>query len=293
MDDHDCTEFLQWSLPRLRLRWEGFRKVRKQVCKRLGRRIEELGLSGLPNYRRYLDRNPEEWQVLDSLCGITMSRFYRDRIVFDALRDHVLPMLAGRVVEEAGDELRCWSAGCSSGEEPFTLQIIWSTCVMPLIQRELPLRITATDVNEKMLERARRGLYATSSLRELPEVLREAFVPSGDFYLIGRSFREHVEFVRQDIRRQLPAGSFHLILCRNLVFTYFSQDLQREILGRIFGKLLPGGVLVIGRHEYLPAGVPGLRPLGGSPVIFRKEAGRNDEEGATRSAAEMWSGRAA
>ena len=87
MNDADCVEFLQWALPRLRMRWAGFRKVRGQVCKRIGRRLKELGLGDIDAYRSYLDKHSEEWEILDGLCRITISRFHRDRKVFECLRD--------------------------------------------------------------------------------------------------------------------------------------------------------------------------------------------------------------
>jgi len=267
----DCTGFLQWALPRLRLRWEGYRKVSRQVCKRLAHRMEKLGLPDFSAYKIYLDSNPGEWRVLDSLCGITIARFYRDRRVFDALRFQVLPSLADYVLSAGGREVLCWSAGCASGEEPYTLQILWRTDVVTAILREIPLHIIATDVNEKLLERGRQGHYPGSSLRDLPEQLREAFIPCNDFYSIREIFKENLEFLRQDIRLQLPEGTFHLILCRNLVFTYFDEGLQQETLRSILAKLLPGGILVIGRRESLPAGTAGLMRVSDTTGIFRKE----------------------
>ncbi len=268
-------EFLQWALPRLRLRWEGFRKVRRQVCKRLMRRIEELGLSCFSAYREYLDRGPEEWQVVDYLCAITISRFYRDRKVFDILRERVLPRLANDVVDEGGNELRCWSAGCSSGEEPYTLQIIWRMGMSPQMNREISLRMVATDMNKEMLERAKQGLYRPGSFRDLPEELRDAFTAEGDLYSVKPEFRENIEFLKQDIRRRLPDGTFHLILCRNLVFTYFAEDLQREIFERILAKLRPEGILVVGAHESVPAGAAGVRKLEAMRAILQRETAGN------------------
>ena len=90
MKHDDCVGFLQWALPRLRLRWPGFRRVRRQVCQRLGRRLRELGLGELQAYQLYLGNHPTEWQVLDGLCRITISRFYRDRTIFVALEREVL-----------------------------------------------------------------------------------------------------------------------------------------------------------------------------------------------------------
>lgn len=91
MRDADCVAFLQWALPHLRLRWPGFRKVRKQVCKRIDRRCRELGLADIAAYRDYLASQPGEWPTLASMCRVSISRFYRDRAVFDQLAQVVLP----------------------------------------------------------------------------------------------------------------------------------------------------------------------------------------------------------
>ena len=125
MNDTHCIAFLQWALPRLGMRWAGFRKVRRQVCNRARRRARELGLSDLTAYRAYLETHPEEWAVLDQLTPITISRFYRDRGVFEHLAREVLPTLAARAINRGSDSLEIWSAGCASGEEPYTLAILW------------------------------------------------------------------------------------------------------------------------------------------------------------------------
>lgn len=273
MKDLDCTEFLRLCLPRLRLRWAGFRKVHRQVCKRLNRRMAELGLSGFSAYKVYLTYNSEEWQILDSICRITISRFYRDRGVFDALSSTILPSLARNVSLSGGNELSCWSAGCCSGEEAYTLQILWKVRVVPAIRCDLPLRIVATDINRDVLERARQGCYRESSLRDLPkELIRQAFTQSGKSFTVREPFTENIEFAEQDIREQLPEGFFHLILCRNLVLTYFEKGLQQEILQRILERLHHGGIFVTGIHEFLPNGVTGIVPYDSIPGVYKKAA---------------------
>jgi chemotaxis protein methyltransferase CheR len=268
----ECAAFLQRYLPQMGFRWPGFRKVHKQVCRRLSRRMNELGLSGFPAYTCYLRDHPEERQALDVALRITISRFYRDRGVFDMVCSKILPELANEILLSGGRELRCWSAGCCSGEEPYTLQVLWKLCVVPLIRRDLTLRIIATDINHEVLKRAKEGYYSGSSLRDLPEELVwQAFTRSGEFYTIKRPFTENIEFTEQDIRKQLPEGSFHVIFCRNLVFTYFEEALQREILDGILGKLCQGGIFIIGIRESVPKGVTGIVRYNDVPGIFKKE----------------------
>lgn len=123
MTDAECVAFLQWALPRLELRWRGFRKVRRQVCKRFRRRIAELDLPDLAAYRARLEADAAEWRVLQGLCVITVSRFYRDRRVSDMLRDSVLPALADAALA-AGDGAPVLEHRMRLGEEPYTLSIL-------------------------------------------------------------------------------------------------------------------------------------------------------------------------
>ncbi len=271
MNDPDCVAFLQWALPRLGLRWPGFRRVRRQVCKRIDRRIHALGLSGPEAYRACLSEGAAEWAALDALCTIPISRFYRDRAVFGVLGEQVLPALAEGATARSDAVIRCWSAGCASGEEPYTLSLLWDQRVRPRYPRA-SLAILATDVDEHLLERARAGCYSRSSLKELPpEWIDRAFACAGGVCCLRDRWKAGVEFRRQDIRVEQPAGVFDLVLCRNLAFTYFSEPLQRAVLARIAERTRTDGLLVLGRHESLPADTCFL-PWASALRIYRKSA---------------------
>lgn len=270
MRDSEGLPFLQWALPRLRLRWPGFRKVRRQVYKRIDRRLKELRVSGVSEYRPYLESHPEEWSVLDTLCWIAVSRFYRDQGVFRFLGDEVLPALAQMAVSRGDGNLRCWSIGCASGEEPYTVAILWQLRMSPQVP-SLGLRILATDIDKEAIERARKGCYPASSLKNLPEGWRsQAFVQSDGGFCVKAGYREPVSFLMQDVRDAGPNGLFHLILCRNVAFTYFDDELQRATLRRIAERLLPGGAMVIGSGESLPQGETGLEPWSQKLGVYRK-----------------------
>lgn len=270
MTDIDCIDFLQWTLPKLRMRWKGFRKVRKRVCRRLQSRIDELGLESVKDYRKYLEENIEEWGILDSYCRITISRFYRDRELFNTLSWEIFPLLRELALREKYQEVRCWSAGCASGEEPYTLKIIWES-IMALKSQRLNIKITATDVNKRVLARAREGLYSTSSFWELPVTLfRRSFHLKDGSYILKNEFKEDITFLKQDIRWDMPSHRFHLILCRNLVFTYFDESLQREILERISAHLLPGGFLITGCHEKISPEDFNLKVWSKNNMIYQK-----------------------
>lgn len=252
MKDADCVEFLQWALPRLHLRWPGYRKVRRQVCRRVDHRLQELSLSGISEYRTYLESHPPEWSVLDTFCWISISRFYRDQAVFQYLGQEVLPQLAQRALHRRADALRIWSIGCASGEEPYTLAVLWMLDLQPRFPALAP-EILGTDTDAQAIERARLGRYSTRSVKDLPSAwLAQAFVPSAGDVSLKAEYRKSVHFLMQDIRTAQPGGLFDLILCRNVAFTYFDEALQRVTLHRIAEHLVPEGALLIGKSEQLP-----------------------------------------
>lgn len=270
MNDAECVEFLQWALPQLHMRWPGFRKVRAQVCKRLWRRLGQLELSSAEQYRGYLAAHPQEWTVLDGLCRVTITRFYRDRMVFSKIGGEVLVQLANTARHENRETLRCWSIGSASGEEPWTLAILWQELLAERFP-SLRLEVIATEADPRLIERAQTACYPFSAVKNLPERLRErAFDKRGERYCLRRAYREEVRFLRQDIRRDLPKGPFDLILCRNLVFTYFEETLQLEILQQLHTRLLPTGWLILGVHEQLPPPHPGWMAVSERLGLYRK-----------------------
>lgn len=252
MTDGECVNFLRWALPHMRLRWEGYRNVRGQVCKRVTRRMRDLGIADARTYSDYLSAHSEEWETLRTLCRVTISRFYRDRGVFHLLETEVLPRLA----QHANRDRRgicIWCAGCAGGEEAYTLSLVWHLRVSPGMDRT-PIHVLATDIDSEELERAREGVFPAGALRELPRDLLEAgFEKAQNLLRIRDGFRVGLEFCWGDLTQDAPRGPFDLVLCRNLAFTYFDEQLQTETAARITTRLHRGGVLVVGKHEKVPA----------------------------------------
>jgi chemotaxis protein methyltransferase CheR len=208
--------------------------------------------------------------VLDGFCRIPISRFYRDRAVFDALRSTLLPRLAGQALARGAVSLRAWSAGCASGEEPYTLALVWQLDVRPHVG-SMELSVVATDIDEVMLERAERACYGAGSLKELPpEWVPVAFRRENGVFCVRDELRACVTFRRQDIRTTWPDGPFDLVLCRNLALTYFEPELQRTVIGSIVERIVDGGLLVVGCHERLPERVA-LRRSTASPCAWLRE----------------------
>jgi len=272
MRDADLVEFLQWALPRMKMRWAGYRRVRGQVRKRLARRLSQLGLPDLDAYKARLETQAREWDRLDDLCRITVSRFYRDRALWDHLGEVLLPELSALADRRGDADLRCWSIGCASGEEPYTLALVWQWKMDAVAQRR-PLRVLAVDADERLLNRARRGIYDPSSLRDLPGVLRNCFIAEGKRFRIDDAYRDPITFVHQDVRSACPPQEFHLVLVRNLVFTYYDESLQRLLQERLVQRLVPGGALVLGIHESLPVQAPELSVRDESLGIYARVRG--------------------
>jgi chemotaxis protein methyltransferase CheR len=267
-----CAEFLQLALPHLGYVWPGFRRVHRQVCKRIGRRLRELHLGDFAAYRQYLDSNPGEWSVLDGFCYIPISRFARDWPMFACLGHEVLPRLADAAAARRATRIAVWSVGCARGEEPYSVNAVWQFMAAPS-RPGVTLDILATDISADLLDRAREGIFKLGSLRELPSGWwDQMFERIGTERRVKPAFRDNVRFELQDIRGAQPAGPFDLILCRNLVLTYFDAESQCRVLPRLVGALRPGGAFVIGARERLPEGAFGLVPWRPEHGIYARAA---------------------
>ncbi|MDR8389646.1 hypothetical protein NC796_00765 [Aliifodinibius sp. S!AR15-10] len=247
-------KFLQWALPRMGYRWEGFRKPRNQVLKRIRERMQQLGLSGgYPEFKEYLESHPEEWKQLDRLCDVTISKFFRDRKVWEFLRDHVLYEM---LKKHEAKSVNLWSVGCCNGEEPYTLAMI-SEQLTANSDQQKNISILATDRNAEVLERARTGRYPSGALKELTEdeittFFHETGGKDDEDFEINEFLKQQISFELRDIQYSLPDQVFDIILCRNLVFTYFTQERQLQFLQLLKPRLANEAFLVIGSNEELP-----------------------------------------
>lgn len=256
------------------MRWPGFRKVRRQVFKRIDRRLKELGISNVSEYRSYLETHSEEWQALDRCCWISISRFYRDKSVFQLLQNTVLPELVAKVIERGESALRCWSIGCAAGEEPYTLALMWKLVIGPRFP-SASLSVLATDSDPQAITRSEKACYSPSSLKDLPkEWLEKAFLQTLDGLCLREEYKTVVTFLEQDIRKASPPEQFHLVLCRYLAFTYFDEGLQQDTLRRIKECVLPEGALVIGSLESLPAPADGFEAWSEKHGVYRLTSSR-------------------
>ncbi|CAN5404044.1 hypothetical protein BH23BAC3_BH23BAC3_18890 [soil metagenome] len=269
MDSGNGVKFLQWALPKAGYRWPGFRKPRGQVLKRVRDRMKELRLSGdYDMYHQYLEENPEEWVHFDCFCYVTISKFFRDRKVWEYLRDEVLREI---LLSDISEPVELWSAGCCNGEEPYSLAIIIEELSKNITLRDIS--ILATDRNNEQLKRARKGRYPSGALNELTdEELAKYFsqIDNGEEdYEIENELARNIKFEKRDISESFPHRNFDVVLCRNLVFTYFLQNKQKEFLRKLKPHLKPDGLLIIGSNEILPD-TPWLKKINNSHPVYKK-----------------------
>ena len=267
LSDTDCRAFLQWALPQLNLRWCGFRKVHRQVCKRLKRRMNDLGVAGFAAYRTRLEADPAEWRFSTSAAT---SRFhdFSGRSVYSRFYAPRCCLTSPSALTERGALLGFGPLAAPPARSRTRSRFfgIWRSRALIL---GVPLSIIATDTDRAMLRRAGKACFAAGSLRELPPPLfNQAFDREDALYCLKCQHREGVAFLHQDLRLDAPSGPFDLILCRYVAFTYFSLPLQEQVLLRLRERLSPEGYLVIGGDERLPRDDPGLAPLAGAPQIF-------------------------
>jgi chemotaxis methyl-accepting protein methylase len=264
LDDHRgwarFDDFLRELLARLDLSWSGYRRPRRGLRGRLVARMAELRLQDYDEYLDHVRAHPEEGGWLAEILAITISRFFRDR------EDWVeLAAVAFGELAALGRTVRAASLGCASGEEPYTLRILWMER-----QPAVPLAILAADVRADVLARATEGVYTGTSVHSMPsELLAQWFaLRPGATYQLDRRISRAVRFVRLDLLRDPLPGPFDLILCRNVAFTYFGDARRREAASRLGAALAPGGFLMIGGGERLPAGTWGLGRAG--RCLYRK-----------------------
>lgn len=283
MRDDPCVCFLRDCLPRAGLQWRGYRKVRGMVCKRVRRRLRELSLADYGEYRTYLDATPSEWDTFAKMCRIPISRFYRDKGVFAVLGGHLLPLLAEEVRRAGRAQVSVWSAGCASGEEPFSVSILWALEVAPNFP-DLSLRVLATDAEPHMVARAKRGCYKQGSLKDVPSCwTSRAFLPGNAEHCVRERFRHAVTFETADFMRNAPDEVFDLILCRNVAFTYLAMEEQQKALQILARHLRKNGFLVLGAHEKLPPPANEFGLLDSLPVyrkLTRTGVGAHDKRDA-------------
>lgn len=214
--------------------------------KQMKRRIDTLiGKNMCNTYDQYVTlirENKDRFEEFVNFLTINVSEFYRNPEQWDILHKEVFPNL----ISKYGQNLKIWSAACSTGDEPYSL-------VMAL-SRHLPLekiKIYATDIDKQVIAKAKVGLYSAKSIANVPEDLKKKFFTEiGGSYQISDAIKQRVEFKEHNLLKDPYPTGYHLIVCRN-VLIYFTEEAKEEVYAKFNQALAPGGTLFIGSTEQI------------------------------------------
>lgn len=219
------------------------------VRARLAKRLRKHNLPDFNAYLEFVENEPSRREFAEMIDALTTNKtsFLREASHFDYLRDAVFPMLKGPV--------RIWSAGCSSGEEPYTLAMLANESFRDINTRDV--RILATDLSHRVLATAKAATYPAENMADVPAVWMQKYWtrthdPQGrDVYEAGKPLRRLVHLAKLNLMERWPMqGPFDAILCRN-VMIYFDKVTQQQLVERYWALLRPGGHLFVGHSESL------------------------------------------
>ncbi|NEC85096.1 CheR family methyltransferase [Streptomyces sp. SID12501] len=245
---------------------------RSTLARRIHKRMTDVGIRSYPDYQDLLETNTEEFGVLFNTILINVTSFFRDPEAWTLLQHEVVPELLTTLDPE--QEIRVWSAGCSSGEEAYSMAMMFSEAlgVEECLRR---VKIYATDVDEEALREARSGLYTSRSLEPLPSEIREKYFEQNSAqFSFHPDLRRRVIFGRHDITRDAPISRLDLLVCRNTLM-YFNVEAQTQIVDRFHFALRPSGFLFLGKAEMLLNDSERFEVVNMRQRVFRRRVGNN------------------
>lgn len=237
---------------------------------RLARRLRLLGLSSFAQYCDYLDdpSNGDELNELVNALTTNLTAFFRENHHFEFLANTALPEFARR--NRASGRLRIWSAGCSTGEEPYSIAMV----LAEQRQRMLGIEpeILASDIDSNVLAQAESGIYPMARVEKLERSRLKAFFQKGKGaqagkVRVGAELRRHIRFQRVNLMEPLRVETQDLIFCRNVII-YFDKETKRQLVERFADRLADGGYLIVGHSESLYQVTDRFELLGNT--VYRK-----------------------
>ena len=245
--------------------FSGYKK--STLIRRVQRRIQVLDLRSAKEYLDHIKSDPQECEILFRELLINVTRFFRDSAHFAALRERVIEPLIRNAGDE--DEIRVWVPGCSSGEEAYTIAMMFADEAR-LQNRSVNIQIFATDIDEQMLRLARDATYPQAALIDIPEGMRDIYTVARDGrFKISARIRDMIRFSVHSIVRDPPFSNIDLLSCRNLLI-YFGEKLQGLALPIFHYAIKPGGTLFLGPSETVGRYDHAFAPLDQSARIFQR-----------------------
>jgi len=218
------------------------------IGRRIERRMSVHQFDSLPRYVRYLQENPQEVELLYKELLIGVTNFFRDPGLFDFLKEKAIPQLLQD--RPAGNSVRVWNPGCSTGEETYSLAILFKECLEELrFQGGPAIQMFATDLDKDAIDKARLGTFSAGIVADVsPERLARFFVHEDEGYRIKKEVRDLVVFARQNLLVDPPFTKVDILCCRNLLI-YVNAETQQKLLPLMHYALNPGGLLILGTAE--------------------------------------------
>ncbi|QEU93003.1 CheR family methyltransferase [Streptomyces kanamyceticus] len=244
---------------------------RSTLSRRINKRMTDVGISSYADYQDLLETSAEEFGALFNTILINVTSFFRDPDAWTLLQREIIPELIADIAPE--QEIRVWSAGCSSGEEPYSLAIMFAEA-LGLDECLRRVKIYATDVDEEALREARSGLYPVKALEPISLELRQKyFEQNGAQFSFHTELRRRVIFGRHDVTRDAPISRLDLLVCRNTLM-YFNVEAQTQILDRFHFALRKEALLFLGKAEMLLNDAERFEVTDMRQRIFRRSAGQ-------------------
>ncbi len=226
----------------------------------------QLGCNDIKSYLNIIEKKGELKKECIRLMTVPNSRFFRDRVLWEWLRERFVPEL----LKKPEKKIRIWSAGCAQGEEAYSFKIIWNL-IANHFQKIPALEIIGTDINPEILINAEKGKYSKSSLKEVPEELKtNCFDRLKKQYLVKSLFKENIVWKKHDLLDNPPESDFDIIFLRNNVLTYYQETFKLKAFKKITACLRQEGILIIGSHEKIPLSEHGLKRCEECPFVYIK-----------------------
>ncbi|HEY7295820.1 MAG TPA: CheR family methyltransferase, partial [Dehalococcoidia bacterium] len=245
---------------------------RTTLMRRIRKQMQTSGVAGYDAYVDYLEVHPEEFGNVFNSILINVTSFFRDPQAWSYLTSEIIPRIL--FSKHSNEPVRIWSAGCASGEEPYTLAMLLCEAMGPIAFHER-VKIYATDIDEDALAKARLATYTVREVAGIPpELLDRYFEASKGRYTFRKDLRRSVIFGRHDLIQDAPISRVDLLVCRN-VLMYFNTETQARVLARFHFALADGGVLFLGKAEMLLTHTSIFSPVDLKRRIFMKASKGN------------------
>jgi two-component system CheB/CheR fusion protein len=220
------------------------------MYRRIERRMNIHKIDKIASYVSFLNENPKEIEILFKELLIGVTSFFRDAAVWEKMKETIIPAIISKL--EPGSILRAWVPGCSTGEEAYSLAIIFKEALEKINPHGgFSLQIFATDLDNDAIDIARKGIFPASISEDVsPERLKRFFLKTGDGYFINTEIREKIVFAQHNVIMHPPFTKIEILSCRNLLI-YMEPELQKKMIGLFYYSLSPAGIMILGSSETL------------------------------------------